>query len=338
MEVLTMGELQNTVYENIINQASQEIDGFTPESLPPAMLKKIIQQIQVETAKEQVKNDIRKSKVNIDKVLNGFFADTSKGSKKAPGTIKLYTLKIKAFLNWLQNKNIHFLDVTGLIANDYLNHLNSRALTPNTRQNHMNTLKSFYSYLVKFYDLSLNPFHGFSVRVTETDVKEKIVPSDYQINIIREEIQRRIETNKRRPANKDYLLAFDLLSLTGCRLDFISNFKIVNNGSDYMLIGKSKKTKDYKVKHISPEMVKRIKKANLSQFNKNAFSEFFTRVINKLNNNVQDITPHCLRHKKAVQVYTINNSVLEVKEVLNHASLETTIKYLRSCGINNIKI
>lgn len=310
---------------DLISQVSQGLQTFDVSQLTPAELETIAKMVMVDHAKEHVKNEAHKANLDRAQMLKEYLDTFSNDT-----TREKYRVHIEYFYNWIDAQGLHFADVKARQADQYTAHLKARELSNNTIRLYIAAIRAFYTALARWEVVDRNYFKN-GIRVKKTRKKELLVPSNAEVEQIRAAIAAKTEATGRgsnliRPTAEKNLLVFNILTATGCRLDFIPSIQVRQNA---ILTGVSK-GKAYTAQ-VTKVLARAIKKANLSNHKRNSYTKWFTRLCKSLG--VPAYSPHSLRHWKAVTEYESTKDIYHVCRLLNHTSVAVTENYLKSLGL-----
>lgn len=239
----------------------------------------------------------------------------------------------KVDLQYLKKEQIQAL--TWNVLNQYKNKLKEEC-SNTTVNNKISAIKSFIRYLTARNAISYN--------IAELDLVELLKDDGESIECIPLEILldycNYFENCEQRKGKEKKWLC--LLSLeVGNRIQDLLNVRksqFIKDGDDYILKSKGKNrgkgNKDY-IKRVGVVLYEELMKLNpdsdkVFSVKYNAMLDAFNRANEHFGNTDIKYTPHSIRHLVARLVYLESKGdILAVKEMLNHDSIETTMRYLK---------
>ena len=263
---------------------------------------------------------------------------------KTESALTLSTLKgyEENFMSYLKEHNINMPTRDNVI--EYRNHLRE-TYQDNTVNSYMTSLRRLFKYLSLkglYQDLTID-IKG--ARHSSTPKKE--VLSIEQVKSIYKSL-----TNERDKA------LFGLMAGTGLRVcevstALIEDLKIYNNETVLFILGKKRDSKCEYVK-ISNQILEDLKKyignrttgaifISNSNHNKNgglsikSLRRIIKRIFKENGIDKDTISCHSLRRTFATISYNSGNSIYDIQQVLHHASINTTTRYLQQVDRDNNK-
>ena len=248
-------------------------------------------------------------------------------------TITSYMYDLKDYSNFLEKNHLKITDDTKETMSKYLNHLNEKKISKRSISRHLSTMRTYYEYLKKEKIINNNIFQGIKNPKIDKKIPTFINHEDLN-HIIHSFTQSNI-------GKRDHLIV-ELLYATGLRVGELVNIKLKNidfGAQSIKVVGKGNKEryvfyntttsellKDYlkiraKTQKTSNEYLllndkgNKITEAKVRQIIKNTLIK--TGIKNK-------ITPHTFRHTFATDLLNAGADLVNVKELLGHASLNTT--------------
>lgn len=251
-------------------------------------------------------------------------------------TITSYMYDLKDYSNFLEKNHLKITDDTKETMSKYLNHLNEKKISKRSISRHLSTMRTYYEYLKKEKIINNNIFQG---------IKNPKIDKKIPTFINHEDLNHIIHSFTQSDIGKRDHLIVELLYATGLRVGELVNIKLKNidfGAQSIKVVGKGNKEryvfyntttsellKDYlkiraKTQKTSNEYLllndkgNKITEAKVRQIIKNTLIK--TGIKSK-------ITPHTFRHTFATDLLNAGADLVNVKELLGHASLNTTSIY-----------
>lgn len=248
-------------------------------------------------------------------------------------TISDYFLHINKYLEYINEKNISYKNITKNEIISYLKYLDSLKLSNRSIANKLSSLRNFYDYLLDEKIINNNVFKNISN--PKIDKKLPNFLSYQELRCLLDSIEDSTFLGSR---NK---LIIELLYATGIRVSELVNIKIGDiNQSDnsIRILGKGKKERIvYYGQYASCALDNYLSLREYSSdylILNNKGNKITPRgiegIIDKLsllcgvNNNV---SPHTFRHTFATHLLNNGADIKTVQELLGHSSLNTTEVY-----------
>lgn len=279
--------------------------------------------------------------------LNLFFNDyMPKQRNLSDKTIKSYKYTFKLLIEFVVNNknvslsNISFSDINKATIVDFLENLEQKGNSINTRNQRLNSIKSFYQF-VKIDDPSL------LINIQEIlSIKNKKFTKQLMDYMTTDETKELLEsvdisTNK----GKRDLVLLNLLYDSAMRVEEITNVKVMDfNLSDnptLTILGKGRKYRQIPIMIKTRDIIKKYIDENKLTNSYYLFSnsdggklttrtiEIIVRKYVALSNCVKHITPHSIRRSRAIHMLEAGVSIVYIKDFLGHESIETTEIYLQ---------
>jgi site-specific recombinase XerD len=300
----------NTV---VVKENKIDLTSLTQEQLEAIQKAVFIDDLKKEYVKER-----RKTSFNTEYQLELFLSEFS-----SIHTIRMYRNAVNNFTTWSKGE---LVDISRRDVMSYLRSLEGKA--PSTIKFYLSGISSFYNYLVDSEYLERNPFSHVSKKVKKSSTNKKYIPSQSDIEALQSFFEKKMKKN----TFAKMKLSLKLLNEYGVRKGFLDH--VVLEGNKLVSISKGK---EYSVKIAEKDLTYFKSHANLlEELNSNTMSVHFLRGVNELVSSgelSEKFSPHCLRHKYAVEKYKECGDSLVVKNLLNHSSLGVTEVYLKSLGI-----
>lgn len=311
--------------------------------LSKEQLLQLAQLTSIDKLKNQFRNEAKKAKFDLSQKLSAFWSlNTSKGKGKSENTKKAYTHSIDNFMAWLAVENIHLLDVDYYVVDRFVSVLSG---SDAQKSKLISGVRAFYSSLERWGDVERNPFLGVKISKGHR-VRELIVPSLEEIQALKTHINiKKIEKGRgaqlAQKAACDMEIIIDLLIETGLRCGAVQTITF-HHGNVIRYDSKGKMNLE---KTLSPELYKRLKAVNLSEYSEIRISKNLENYQLQMNGykqgergkaekaGVNFIHPHSFRHYFSVNHYRTNKDLYALKTLLDHSSVTITEQYLRSLKV-----
>lgn len=265
-----------------------------------------------------------------------YFIERKRISGKSERTLKLYNLQLKRLLSYL-NKNIE--DIT---ENDLVSYLEIYKSTRKVSNVYLDNLRlimsSFFSWIYSKSLIKLNPASGIEPIKIEKKIKRNFSDED-------------LENLKIGCKNKRDLALIEFLYSTGVR---VSELSVLNkNDIDFtnmtiIVYGKGKKEREVYLTPTSCLYLKKYLNSRKDNNNalfvnlKNPYNRLTVSGIEQIIRNlgiecgIDNVHPHKFRRTMATNLLNKGMPIEEVKELLGHTKLDTTMIY---CNIEkeNVK-
>lgn len=251
-------------------------------------------------------------------------------------TINNYTVDLRLFIQWLENKNLNYSDLDRSIAKDYLMHiLKDHQISSYNKI--LLSLSSFNKYLVMI------GIYEQLVFIQKKDQIKDLTSTDVEVFSTEEQeiIINLLEDNK---LSQRTTLVIAILFYTGVRVSELANIKL--NHIDYekkelVVIGKGKKRrsiplKSSLIKHMKDYINNDRKNSKhhpseyliISQRNNKMSREAISRMTKRIKKYVHgNVYPHKFRHTFASALVRKGILISTVAEILGHRDIQTTIDY-----------
>ena len=246
----------------------------------------------------------------------------------------------KVDVQYLKKEQIQSL--TWNVLNQYKAKLKEEC-SNTTVNNRMSAIKSLIRYLTARNVITYNIAELDLVSLLNDDSESiEQIPLDVLLDYVSY-----FENFEKRKGNEKKWLC--LLSLeVGNRIQDLLNVRksqFIKDGDDYILKSKGKNrgkgNKEY-IKRVGVVLYEELMKLNpesdkVFSVSYNAMLDAFNRANEHFGNTEIRYTPHSIRHLVARLTYLENNGdILAVKEMLNHDSIETTMRYLKIERVSRI--
>ena len=323
--------------QEIANRITDTVQDFLDapelEDLNEKQLTQITKALVVDKLKDSLKHEIEKAKLDVEKIKKRWLAQF-----ESKHTQRSFRKNLDLFLQWLGDKSM--LDVDARIADDYLIYLKSvktsgvssrgKRLSANTIRQRIAACSSFWDSMIRWKDVSLNPWHDIKLPKKKIAIKKsESVPTNKELDLIKDFCKRAMVASgtgsvlKKRGAIKAYV-ALEVLASTGLRVGALSSLTIDRKGY-YTAESKGGTAQG----RLTKKVLKTIKRYGLDERqpfkNYKSFAKWFERTCKELK---LKISVHGLRHKFAVDYYNRTKDIAGLQRRLGHASLLATQAYL----------
>jgi len=257
-------------------------------------------------------------------------------------TLKAYKVGINSFMNFLKESDIKQPNREHIIAfRDYLR----QTYSSNTVNTYMIAIRALFKYL-EIHDLYKNICVDIKGAKYDTTPKKEVLSLEQMQNIY----------NNLEDLREKAL--FGLMITTGLRVYEVSNaliedIKIHNNEIVLFILGKKRDSKCEYVK-LSNQILEDIKNyignrtsghIFISTSNNNTNGGMTTTSLRTIIKNIfkrfgldrDTLSCHSLRRSFAVVSYETGSSIYDIQQVLHHASINTTNRYLKQVNRDNNK-
>lgn len=281
----------------------------------------------------------------MEKYLEDFIKYQNTKNTGSVNTLISYQNDIKRFLLFLQAEAINELSmVDRVVVANYLRDLRTNQKTNKPRNNktvarHLSSLRSFYRFLIEFYDFADNPFMKIQTIKNNRKLPEFLYYEE-MANLL-ESIDTDQPFGKRNKALMELMYACGLRvsEVIALRLEDIDYFEmithVIGKGSKERIVPFYEEVGLYLKTYIDQERISLLnaKKHNYLFVNKDG-DQLSARgvqyIINKqaqiagLNYNIH---PHMFRHSFATHLLDNGADLRMVQELLGHQNLTTTQIY-----------
>lgn len=260
----------------------------------------------------------------------------------SPLTVRAYLDDINSFQEYLKEQSINLEEVVYPNVRNWIVILVGQNLSTTSVNRKISALKSYYKFLLKVKQISVNPLlkhkslktaKKVQIPFSEKEMKDVFLDNDYSNDF--ESIRNRF--------------ILELFYTTGIRRAELINLKlnsISETQKTIRVIGKRNKEriipvldctldlfKNYKLQRNKLEQISDIEMLILSKTGNKISESFVYRLINDYFSTVskkEKKSPHVLRHSFATHLLNNGADLNSVKELLGHASLSSTQIYTHS--------
>jgi integrase/recombinase XerD len=277
-----------------------------------------------ETAKEQLRNELfGVTIISTEKAIALWV-----NSQNSQNTKKVYQRNINQFFKWF---DYPYEKITPAMLGNYKGWLQYLYSSQNTQSTKLNSVKSFFSYLVKSQHLLFNP----------TQVSKNI-PG---VNAINQRIVEKSEIKELLKVTPEYLTrVVKILATSGARISELTNAVLINdNGTknyhqlpsgNYALTvtGKGNKSRGIEIDKECFEYLVSHSQNNLL-IHHNGFKYNYHQLYKALKKSVKkaglnhNISFHWLRHYFATSALASGIGIKELQKALGHSSPATSLIY-----------
>lgn len=260
----------------------------------------------------------------------------------SPLTVRAYLDDINSFQDYLNQQSISLEEVVYSNIRNWIVVLIEQNISTTSVNRKISALKSFYKFLLKVKQISVNPLlkhkslktaKKVQIPFSEKEMKDVFLDNDYSNDF--ESIRNRF--------------ILELFYTTGIRRAELINLKlnsISETQKNIRVVGKRNKEriiplldctldlfKNYKIQRNKLEKINDVEMLILSKTGNKVSESFVYRLINDYFSTVskkEKKSPHVLRHSFATNLLNNGADLNSVKELLGHASLSSTQIYTHS--------
>lgn len=283
---------------------------------------------------------------NITEALSSYFNNYLRLQRNVSNnTIISYKYTFKSLIKYLINNNIttlkdfSFNDFTRENILDFLNDVESKT-SISTRNQRLAAIKSFCKYL------QYEPIEHLTQIQRILKIRMKKFPTKEIDFLTKEELT--LYLNSIDIDNKKGIRDYTLISFmyeTGSRINEVVNVKIcdlqLDDNYNVLLHGKGNKLRRVPITNeLRNTLLKYIKAFKLNstsylfqgQKNQKSSTKMITHIVNKYANKSKinkNIHPHVFRHTRAMHLLEAGLTLVDIRDILGHASVKTTEIYLK---------
>ncbi len=263
-------------------------------------------------------------------ILNSYFDFLESGSLLKPAS-ELGRKELREYIAFLQRarrwpNNPHIKD-------------KSKGLSPHSIQGHVRAVKAFWTWLTVEGYIPANPLIGFPLPK---------VPQ-YVVNTLsQEQLERLLKAiDSTTPLGMKYYCVMLLLLDTGMRVSELVNINIdsVDLKRDFIkIMGKGQKEREVPISRFTRKtLLKYIRSVRESlcageslylfpengggRISVNSVQQYLRRLGKRVGLDDAKCSPHIFRHTFATQAVANGANMITLKNIMGHASLQTTIRY-----------
>jgi len=277
----------------------------------------------------------------IDYFLN--YLQTEKDAAKS--TVHKYRADLEKLFEYLKITDINEINQNHL--RDYLNHIRQTYnYTSSSIANKINILHHFFRFLHNSGYIKVNP--AILIRSPRKKVKIPKVFNDIELEKFLKATEHNTDTRFKKYALRDKLI-FTMFAYTGLRrTELINlNWNDINLGNKYLIVRKSK-NKNQRIIPLHDKVIElldlylnqRLPLKNNALFigrtgqriHHNSLKNLFDRYIKIAGLSGKGYTIHTIRHTFATRLLNKDVSLVNIKNLMGHRSLESTQIYLHVTG------
>lgn len=338
-------QAKNEIANRIQTAIIKVLDGPELASLSEKQIEQIAKSYYIDSLKAEFKREVQKTKLDekaVNKLVHQWLS-----AFQSSHTVRSFKKNIELFFDWLNG--ISLLDIDAQVVDKYIIFLNSnKNISDNTKRQRIAACSSFFSDLVRWRVVPINPFKGARglpkkiIAVKDADE----IPSDEELDILEEfaltqssipAIKEGIAKHNKAVGNKLAYLALRILRKHGLRVGALKTLRVDREGN---FRGKSKGNEVFgkfdEATMIMLDSFGRSKIEPFKDYTEGAFSMWLRRaqesseLIGKLKGKY---SPHSIRHRFAINYYRETHDVEELRKRLGHSSLLVTTAYLAGLKI-----
>jgi integrase/recombinase XerC len=269
----------------------------------------------------------------IEKYINKFFEYISSYRKYSENTLHSYQKDLKKFLRFLELNGINELNrISKKTIQRYMIYLSELNLNPRSISRNLSALRSFYDFLL-FNDLTeSNPVK---------DIKNPKLPKKIVKYLDEEELNSILSLMEKDPEVLQEFAMIEFLYSTGVRVSEFCNLKISNIDFEKKIVKVKGKGNKIRFIPLTERLINLLKNLNVEKkspeeflfITKNGgklYPKYVERIVKRFLSEISDdgnVYPHLIRHTFATHLLRRGADLRSIKELLGHASLDTTTIY-----------
>jgi len=269
----------------------------------------------------------------IEKYINKFFEYISSYRKYSENTLHSYQKDLKKFLSFLELNGINELNrISKKTIQRYMIYLSELNLNPRSISRNLSALRSFYDFLL-FNDLTeSNPVK---------DIKNPKLPRKIVKYLDEEELNSILSLMEKDPEVFQEFAMIEFLYSTGLRVSEFCNLKISNVDFEKKIVKVKGKGNKIRFIPLTERLIHLLKNLNVEQKSPEEFlfvtknggklyPKYVERIVKRFLSEISDdgnVYPHLIRHTFATHLLRRGADLSSIKELLGHASLDTTTIY-----------
>lgn len=337
-------QAKNGIASRIQTAIIKVLDAPELASLSEKQIEQIAKSYYIDSLKAEFKKEVQKTKLDetaVNKLVHQWLSGF-----QSRHTVRSFKKNIELFFDWLNG--ISLIDVDAQVVDKYIIFLNSnKNISDNTKRQRIAACSSFFSDLVRWRVVPINPFKGARglpkklINVKDADQ----IPTDEELDLLEEYALTQSSTPAKKEGiakhnkvvgNKLAFLALHILRKHGLRVGALKTLKVDREGN---FRGKSKGNEVHgkfdEATLIIMDSFGRSLKEPFKEYTEGAFSMWLRRaqeapkLMGKLKGKY---SPHSIRHRFAINYYNDTHDVEELRKRLGHSSLLVTTAYL--AGLN----
>ena len=290
----------------------------------------------------------------MNEYINYFLNYLQTEKDAAKSTIHKYRADLERLFEYLQVTDINEINQNHL--RDYLNHIRETYnYASSSIANKINILHHFFRFLHDSGYIITNPV--ILIRPPRKKVKIPKVLNEIELEKLLKATDHNTDTRFKKYELRDKLI-FTMFAYTGLRrTELINlNWNDINLGSKYLIVKKSKNKNqriiplhDRVIELLDKYLTQRLPLKNNALFigrtgqriHHNSLKNLFDRYIKIAGLSDKGYTIHTLRHTFATRLLNKDASLVHIKNLMGHRSLESTQIYLHVTGkelVESIKV
>ncbi len=281
----------------------------------------------------------------MEKYINYFLNYLQTEKDASPQTIHKYRTDLRKLFEFLKTTDIN--DINQNHLRDYLNHIRlTYNYTSSSIANKINIFHHFFRFLHNSGYISTNP--AILIRPPRKKTKLPKVFNEIELEKFLKAPDHNTDTRFKKYTLRDKLI-FTMFAYTGLRrTELIDlNWNDINLGNKYLIVRKSK-NKNQRIIPLHYRVIKlldlylnqRLPLKNNALFigrtgeriHHNSLKNLFDRYTKISGLSGKGYTIHTLRHTFATRLLSKNVSLVNIKNLMGHRSLESTQIYLHVTG------
>jgi integrase/recombinase XerC len=330
-----MAELTPYKKQKIIEQVSEFLDSKSLDKLNENELEYITKQILVDRLKDELKLELKMSKVDLDALqdrwLSGFDSQATK---------ETYGKGLQIFFDWIELQEKNVFNLNSIDIDDYVNYIQKQYNMNNSIRERIAAVSSFFSFLERHDIISKNYFKGCRRPSRPFETKESgEIPDEAELEIIEQNLQVELNCQGRGSAGKRnqariLLAVIAVIKYHAIRCGALPSLTIDKTGR-YRADSKGKEIKG-KLNEDAAALLLNLgfdKSKPFKDLKVNSIQKGFERFCKRLyaGGKIETVySLHDLRHYAAVRHYENNRDIISTQRYLGHRSVSITQGYLAS--------
>ena len=328
-----MPELTPHKKKLIINQVEEFLDSKTLGNLNEKELEYITRELLVERLKDELKTELKMSKVDLDALqdrwLSGFDSQATK---------ETYGKSLQIFFDWLELHDLNVFNLNSIDIDDYVSYINKQYDMNNSIRERIAAVSSFFSFFERNDIITKNYFKGCRRPPRPFETKDSgEIPDEREMEIIISNLIEEMNAEGKGSAGKRkqarvLLAVVTVIKYHGIRCGALPSFTIDKNGKFWA----ESKTREVKGR-IAPDaedLLGRLgfdRKRPFKDMKINSIQKSFERFCKRLftEDKIRTVySLHDLRHYAAVKHYEAEKDIISTQRYLGHRSVSITQMYL----------
>ena len=334
-----MTELTPRKKQLIIEQVSEFLDSKSLDKLNENELEYITRQILVDRLKDELKTEIKMSKVDLDALqdrwLKGFDSDATR---------ETYGKSLQIFFDWLELHALNVFNLNSIDVDDYVNYITRQYKMNNSIRERIAAVSSFFSFLERNDIISKNYFKGCRRPPRPFETKDSgDIPDERELDIILSALDEEMNAEGKGAAGKKRQArilkgVLGVIVHHGLRCGALPSFTIDKNGR-FRAESKTREVKGVTAGDVE-DLILRLgfdKKRPFKDLKVNSVQKGFERFCKRLyaEGRIRTVySLHDLRHYAAIRHYEAEKDIISTQRYLGHRSVSITQMYLAGldCG------